>query len=137
MTALKQHVGALASGAMLRVHQTPTGGPMAKSRTATLLFPLISSILLTGCDGLQGGAEDAVRSMLKDPESARFGEFYYNSETKLACLAVNAKNSMGGYTGFKQIELRQTENGWEWINEIESTPEDCRERWADNTEIFN
>lgn len=46
-------------------------------------------------------AKDAAKSVLKDPESARFGSvFVYRRGTGfVACGNVNAKNSFGGYTG--------------------------------------
>ena len=45
--------------------------------------------------------EQAVRLQLKDPESARFGDFTagLSSEGVTVCGIVNAKNSLGGYTG--------------------------------------
>jgi len=59
-------------------------------------------LALPGCDSNKKGAEAAVLEDLRDPDSARFGEFYFNDETKKGCLTVNAKNSMGGYTGDQQ-----------------------------------
>lgn len=44
--------------------------------------------------------QDAVKRILRDPESARFGEaggYFPDDET--ACGEVNAKNAFGGYTG--------------------------------------
>lgn len=43
--------------------------------------------------------EWAVRSMLKDPESAAFTLVKIYPETGAACGMVNAKNSLGGYVG--------------------------------------
>lgn len=91
------------------------------------------AVLVTGCNSTQSSAEKAVRENLKDPDSARFGEFYYNDHLKRACFTVNAKNSMGGYIGNQQVFLKRTDKGWDWINSIEESPAECREGWADNT----
>jgi len=47
--------------------------------------------------------EDKVRRMLKDPESARFERVTFNPAKKTGCGYVNAKNSMGGYTGSRHF----------------------------------
>ncbi|MFA5592067.1 MAG: hypothetical protein WC989_01995 [Micavibrio sp.] len=49
-------------------------------------------------DSLENRAKIAVKSILKDPESARFGQI---SRCKKGFVLgeVNAKNSFGGYTG--------------------------------------
>lgn len=41
----------------------------------------------------------AVVNRLKDPESARFGKIVMLANQRFACAEVNAKNSLGGYTG--------------------------------------
>lgn len=86
---------------------------------------------LGGCGGMRSGAEAAVRDALKDPESARFGAFYFNKETKRGCLTVNAKNSMGGYTGDQQAYVEQTEKGWEVHGIGEIDQDGCRKVHAD------
>lgn len=51
-------------------------------------------------------AERAVRASLKDPDSAQFKDVYANYTVEfgvVACGQVNAKNSLGGYTGFKRF----------------------------------
>lgn len=89
-------------------------------------------LTLSACDRNRRAAEAAVRESLKDPESARFGDFYFNSKTGKACLTTNAKNSMGGYTGDKQVRLQKSENGWEYMNEMEEETDKCRESYADD-----
>lgn len=74
------------------------------------LFGMLA--LLSACDRNRSGAEDAVRGALIDPDSAKFGEFYFNEKTQRGCLAVNAKNSMGGYTGEQQAYVEKTDDGW-------------------------
>lgn len=44
-------------------------------------------------------AKDAVRLLLKDPDSAKFRDVQHNRRTGTSCGLVNAKNSMGGYVG--------------------------------------
>jgi len=52
--------------------------------------------------------KDAVRSRLKDPQSAQFRNTFFNYATlegkriPVSCGQVNARNSFGGYTGFKR-----------------------------------
>lgn len=87
-------------------------------------------LALTAC-GDRSGAEETVRQALKDPESARFGDFYYNAKTKKGCLGVNAKNSMGGYTGFTQFHLRKDDQGWSWDSDVEEGHQTCKETYAD------
>lgn len=43
----------------------------------------------------------AVRLRLKDPASAMFEQVAYFHSTGATCGAVNAKNSFGGYVGFR------------------------------------
>lgn len=81
--------------------------------------------LLVACGSNRSDAEKAVRSALKDPESAKFGEFYFNENTKKGCLGVNAKNSMGGYTGEQQAFLVKTEKGWLVLGIDEISPAGC------------
>lgn len=68
------------------------------------------AIAITGCmsddQSLRLNAEKHVKSMLKDPESARFGDIYLvpgeakdGVQSVAVCGLVNAKNSFGGYGG--------------------------------------
>lgn len=70
---------------------------------------LICSLLLVACSGDEAAAKKAVLEMLKDPDSAKFGKFSVVG-TKGACITVNAKNSMGGYTGDQQAMLSRNED---------------------------
>lgn len=98
------------------------------------LIVIAALCFLSACNMNQRGAEDAVRESLKDPESGRFGEFYYNSTTKKGCLVVNAKNSMGGYTGDQMAFVTKTEKGWHAGAIIELPLESCRKIHADKAE---
>jgi hypothetical protein len=44
--------------------------------------------------------EHKVRAVLNDPDSAKFRDVGFNKKTGAGCGYVNAKNRMGGYTGF-------------------------------------
>ncbi len=51
-------------------------------------------------------AERAVRGELKDPKTAKFRDVYANYSEELgvvACGRVNAKNELGGYSGFRRF----------------------------------
>jgi hypothetical protein len=89
-----------------------------------------AALALAGCSQ-RSAVEGAVKDNLKDPDSVRFGTFYYNRSSKRACITVNAKNSMGGYTGDKQVRMEKTTDGWQWIEDREETPDDCRAFFAD------
>lgn len=90
---------------------------------------LAALAMLAACD--RSGAEEAVRANLKDPDSAKFGDFYYNDKTKKGCLTVNARNSMGGYTGDQQAYVKHTDDGWEAIAVAAISADGCRRVHAD------
>ena len=71
---------------------------------------VLGCLLLAGC-GSESEAKKAVLENLKDPDSAKFGKFTQVDE-KSACFTVNARNSMGGYTGDQQALLRKYDNKW-------------------------
>lgn len=77
----------------------------------------LSLVVLAGCGGVGGGAESeakkAVLASLKDPDSAKFGQFTLVNEEH-ACLTVNSRNSFGGYTGDQQAMLTKigVEDNW-------------------------
>jgi hypothetical protein len=49
--------------------------------------------------------KDAIRTQLKDPESATFRNvhFYSGGGTPVVCGEINARNGFGGYTGFERF----------------------------------
>lgn len=67
---------------------------------------------------LQAAAEEAVRSSLKDPESARFKPPFMAFKDEKGDIAVcgyaNAKNSYGGYVGFEPFRafIGERKNGY-------------------------
>lgn len=64
--------------------------------------------------GEEGKMQEVVRASLKDPDSAKFGKMTRVTD-KRACLTVNAKNALGGYTGDQQAYLLKSEDQWEVI----------------------
>ncbi|MBT2132708.1 hypothetical protein KK137_00040 [Croceibacterium sp. LX-88] len=50
-------------------------------------------------------SKDAIRTRLRDPDSAQFREvhFYSGGKAPVACGEVNAKNGFGGYTGYERF----------------------------------
>lgn len=71
----------------------------------------------------KSAAKSVVRESLKDPESAIFGE--YSKIGDAACLTVNAKNSMGGYTGAQQALLTKDDGEWTVSGIDEISHSDC------------
>jgi len=57
--------------------------------------------------------KDLVRTSLKDPESANFKNLRVMSNGRALCGDVNAKNSYGGYTGFKAFVADSEGVYWE------------------------
>lgn len=104
---------------------------MLTNTTWRVATALALTLCLSACDTMKSGAEAAVRDTLNDPDSARFGELYFNEDTQRGCLGVNAKNAMGGYVGEQQAYVEKTESGWE-VHGIGDIPLDsCRNVFAD------
>ncbi|RZZ81427.1 hypothetical protein [Pseudoxanthomonas winnipegensis] len=68
----------------------------------------LAALCLCGCSkwqehSFQGKAEDYLRDHLKDPSSAQFKNtrvLWRQDKELILCGQLNAKNGMGGYTGF-------------------------------------
>ena len=56
-------------------------------------------------------AKKAIAYSLIDPESARFREVFIAPNRTAVCGQVNAKNRMGGYTGFQRFMYSPTKQG--------------------------
>ncbi|WP_418139976.1 hypothetical protein AB9R84_15685 (plasmid) [Oceanimonas smirnovii] len=90
---------------------------------------------LVGCDETQSvndemksSAKDAIYKVLKDPDSAKFGEFTVETVggISVACFTVNAKNSFGGYVGDREFSLmRLLDQPWEIIASKEESHMKC------------
>lgn len=50
-------------------------------------------------------SKEGIKKRLKDPDSAKFKDvrFYSGGTTPVVCGQVNAKNAMGGYSGFERF----------------------------------
>ena len=94
---------------------------MKKMKIGLVLVALLN---IAGCSGNESAAKKAVTANLKDPDSAQFGKFTkFGSNT--ACLSVNAKNSLGGYTGEQQALLVELKSGWVVINISKESHDQC------------
>lgn len=80
----------------------------------SVLFAVGFSVLLSACSGAESDTKKAVLGSLKDPDSAKFGKFTQIDE-RTGCLTVNARNSMGGYTGDQQAALIKVGDEWEFV----------------------
>ncbi len=87
-------------------------------------------LLLAGCGGSESESKKAVLANLKDPDSAKFGKFTQVGE-ELACMTVNAKNSMGGYTGDKQAFLKMVDGKWEFYFTQDMSHDMCIKMWQE------
>ena len=92
---------------------------MLKMRT--LVASLCCTLMLVAC-GEESAIKDVVRERLKDPDSAKFGKITvvdtgktngHGGKIRVACVTVNAKNSMGGYGGNKQATVVTMDEKWE------------------------
>lgn len=57
----------------------------------------LGTLILTGCQ--YGEAKDALKSLLNDPDSAKFSRLSDGKDKGDVCGYFNAKNRMGGYVG--------------------------------------
>ncbi|MFL6727878.1 MAG: hypothetical protein ACJ8FS_15390 [Sphingomicrobium sp.] len=55
--------------------------------------------------------EHAIRAELIDPDAARFRHNLFRTSEDQYCGLVNAKNRMGGYTGYKVFSVNFTKSG--------------------------
>jgi hypothetical protein len=84
----------------------------------------IISLLIIACSTAESDGKKLVLQVLKDPDSAKFGKFT-KIEDKVACLTVNAKNSMGGYTGNKQVSLVKNDGKWSVVTITDLSHDEC------------
>ena len=81
---------------------------------------LAAACLLAACSNTSD-IEEAVRENLIDPDSAKFGEIIEYTDADgdtMACVMVNAKNRMGGYTGESIVTVMKTADGdWRALGE--------------------
>lgn len=75
-------------------------------------------LLLAGCADGEEAAKKAVLDTLKNPDSAKFGKFTKmktKDGTSVACLTVNAKNSIDGSVGDQQAMMVLMSGRWDVI----------------------
>lgn len=84
---------------------------------------LVGLIILAGCSQ-RDPIEGAVLENLVDPDSAKFGELVLSEDEERACIGVNAKNPMGGYTGETYFIVHKVEGGWEVGGDTDSGDQD-------------
>lgn len=90
----------------------------------TIIFMLIT---LSGCfNNEESAVKKAVLNGLKDPESAKFGQFKLIDNDR-ACITVNAKNAFGGYAGDKQAFVMKKSGSWFLLNTGDISQEQCAE----------
>lgn len=79
------------------------------------------------CNGTESKIQEAVRSSLRDPASAIFGETRLAPSGTAACVVVNARNSFGGYTGNQvaTVYLDQASGTWEAADVSELSMDTC------------
>lgn len=65
--------------------------------------------------GQLGQIQLAVKKTLFDPDSAKWGTSFVSKNGKRACINVNAKNKLGGYTGEKAVFLINGDSNVKWI----------------------
>ena len=87
-----------------------------------------AALMLAGCSApeptLIDLATEHVRGSLKDPKSAEFRGVYSFQlfDAQMICGEVNAKNSMGGYTGFAPFRTSRSADGIFESVDIHSDP---------------
>jgi hypothetical protein len=85
------------------------------AKSVSLVLLVLTSMVMAGCGKVEAmraeqAAKDRIVPLLRDPESAKFGEdFIVANEglTPLVCGEVNAKNGFGGYTGLQTFMIWQ------------------------------
>lgn len=87
---------------------------------------IVVCLLLAGCGGDEAEAKKAILACLKDPDSAKFGDFTQVGD-KYICMTVNSKNSMGGYTGDQQAVAMKSEDEWHCVGVNDISQESCIE----------
>lgn len=80
------------------------------------------TLLLAAC-GNESAAKKVVLAELKDPDSAKFGDFSKHGD--VACLTVNARNAMGGYVGNREAVLQKADGIWQVLDIIEISHDNC------------
>lgn len=75
------------------------------------IFVLVPLVLMLAACGEESDVKKAVSATLIDPDSAKYGEFTKVGDNG-ACITVNAKNRLGGYTGNSEAFLIKIKDHW-------------------------
>lgn len=75
------------------------------------LIAIFFILTLVAC-GEDSKIKEAIRDKLKDPGSANFKDVLVSKDGRRACAVWNAKNSMGGYSGWEVAQLLYQSSGW-------------------------
>ena len=77
-----------------------------------LIAPIFIAISLTSCDQIYdpsiAEAKTNIKLNLKDPDSAIFRN-HIDTRQKIVCGEVNAKNSFGGFIGYRSFIYKETD----------------------------
>jgi hypothetical protein len=88
---------------------------------------ILMLITLSGClNNEESAVKKAVLTGLKDPESAKFGQFKLIDDNR-ACITVNAKNAYGGYVGDQQALVLKKSGSWILLTTEDISQEKCAE----------
>ena len=85
-------------------------------KTKLIALTATTALILLGLSGYYVYTEaypnyrvqELVKATLKDPSSANFRAITVHKDTGQACGLVNAKNSLGGYTGEREFVVKKT-----------------------------
>lgn len=88
-----------------------------------LILCTVAALGLSAC-GESSQIKNVIKDHLVDADSAKFrGEVKYSADKKRACIEVNSKNKMGGYTGFNAVVVDKIDGKWDVPMSMDSA--DC------------
>lgn len=74
---------------------------------------LIVIALSLGACGEPSEIKARVRESLIDPDSAKFGKVYLSKSGQVACVDVNSRHTLGGYTGkIPMFIFKEKDGSW-------------------------
>jgi len=87
---------------------------------------VVFMLAAASCGGDRTAAQEAVKRVLHDPDSARFGSLTRVGETGL-CVTVNARDRSGEYVGDLVAIVRKYEGQWVSGAEFVESHQRCAE----------
>ena len=102
-----------------------------KNKSPLIIGGMVLSVALLGAiymflDSDENKMKNAVKDILNDPDSVKFGTFVVSDFLGEACVGWNAKNKFGGYGGWKVSMLAKSGSDWV-ITKAKATREDCED----------